>query len=221
MLADMPVEPFETFPEEFHVCGKTHVAFIACGIGHAHVKVLKIWFPVCGQYLLKGCNVKTGCNLIADGADYLVVGYRERRVYHDSAEHLVVYVAVKMFHQLFVGESGVCLQDHEGNLRRRAEDVPASQPLLRQACSFCHTLKRKHRVKPAKLTLIKTLAIFFQNIKFCKAQSRVNFRNILYLSHIFVGEIPPFWPSNLIFGGIPKDTKKPTNLQYFVYELVG
>ena len=27
---------------------------------------------------------------------------------------------------------------------------------------------------------------------------------------------PPFWPSNLIFGGIPKDTKKPTNSQYFV-----
>ena len=25
----------------------------------------------------------------------------------------------------------------------------------------------------------------------------------------------------LIFGGIPKDTKKPTNSQYFVYELVG
>ncbi|RGR89154.1 hypothetical protein DWY20_14275 [Phocaeicola coprocola] len=69
--------------------------------------------------------------------------------------------------------------------------------------------------------LIKTLAIFFQNIKFCKAQSRVNFRNILYLSHILVWIFPPFGLPNLIFGGIPKDTKKPTNLQNIMYELVG
>ena len=34
-------------------------------------------------------------------------------------------------------------------------------------------------------------------------------------------DIPLFWLSNLIFGGIPKDTKKPTNSKYFVYELVG
>ena len=31
-------------------------------------------------------------------------------VYHDSTEHLVVYVAVEMFHQLSVGEPGVGLQ---------------------------------------------------------------------------------------------------------------
>ena len=42
----MPVEPFEAFPKEFHVRRKTHVAFIACGIGHADVKVIKIRFPV-------------------------------------------------------------------------------------------------------------------------------------------------------------------------------
>ena len=126
-----------------------------------------------------------------------------------------------MFHQLPVRESGVCLQDHEGDLHRRTEDVPASQSLFRKAHGLCHTLKRKHRMKPAKLTLMKTLAIFFYNIKFCKAQSWVNFRNILYLSHILVGEFPPFWLPNLICGGIPKDTKKPTNSQHFVYELVG
>ena len=74
------------------------MALIASDICHAHVKVLKIWFPVCGQYLLKGLNVKTGCYLITHGDDYLVVGYGERRVYHDSAEHLVMYVTVKMFH---------------------------------------------------------------------------------------------------------------------------
>ncbi|WP_420324200.1 hypothetical protein, partial [Mediterraneibacter gnavus] len=46
MPAYMPVEPFEAFPKEFHVRRKTHVAFIACGIGHADVKVIKIRFPV-------------------------------------------------------------------------------------------------------------------------------------------------------------------------------
>ncbi len=126
-----------------------------------------------------------------------------------------------MFHQLSVGEAGVRLQNHEGNLRRRTEDVPASQSLLRQAHSLCHTLKRKYRIKFAKLTLMKTLAIFFYDIKFCKAQSWGNFQNILYLRHILVGEFSPFGLPNLICGGIPKNTKKPTNSQYFVYELVG
>ena len=67
-----------------------------------------------GQDFLQGINVKTGCNLIADGTDHLVVGHGKRRIYHDSAEHLVVYVAVEMFHQLSVGESGVRLQVAEG-----------------------------------------------------------------------------------------------------------
>lgn len=126
-----------------------------------------------------------------------------------------------MFHQLSVGEAGVRLQDHEGNLCRRTEDVPASQSMFRQAHSLCHTLKWKHRMKSAKLTLMKTLAIFFYNIKFCKARCWVNFRNILYLSHILVGKFPPFWLPNPVCGKIPTDTKKPTNSQYFVYELVG
>ena len=76
-------------------------------------------------------------------------------------------------------------------------------------------------MKPAKLTLLKTFAVFFQNIKFCEAQSWVNFEDILYLSHILVGEFAPFCSSNLICGGIPKDTKKSANSQYFVYEIVG
>ena len=116
MPADISVKLFDTFPKEFHVCRKTHVAFITRSICHAHVKVLKIWFPVCGKYLLKECNVKTGCYLIMDGAYYLVVGYGGRRIYHDSAEHLVMYVPVKMFHQLSVRKVGVRLQDHEGDL---------------------------------------------------------------------------------------------------------
>ena len=93
---------------------------------------------------------------------------------HDSTEHLVVYVPVQIFHQLPVGESGVCLQDHKGDLCGRAEYVPTTQVPVRQACGFYHTIKRKQRMKPAKLTLMKTLAIVFQNIKFWKTQSRVN-----------------------------------------------
>jgi len=52
MPADISVEPFETFPEEFHVSRKTHVALIACGIGHADMTVIKIRFPVGGQDFL-------------------------------------------------------------------------------------------------------------------------------------------------------------------------
>ena len=55
-------------------------------------------------------DVKTGCCLIADSTDYLVFGYGKGRVYYDSSEHLVVYVAVEMFHQQSVGESGIGLQ---------------------------------------------------------------------------------------------------------------
>ena len=137
----------------------------------------------------------------------LKLGYGKRRIYHDSTEHLVVYIPVEMFHQLPVGESGVGLQDHKGDLCTRTENIPATKTLLRQTCGFGHTLKREQRMKPAKLTIIKTLAIVFQNIKFCKNQSRVNFWNILYLSHILVWIFPPFGLPDLIFGGIPKDTK--------------
>ena len=221
MPADISIEPFKAFPKEFHVSRITHMAFIACGIGHTDVKAVKIGFPVWSQHFLEGINIKTGRYLIADSTDYLVVGYGEGRIYHNPAEHLVVYVPVQMFHQLPVRESGVCLQDHKGNLCAGTEYIPAPQMLVRQAHSLCYMLKWKYRMKPAKLTLMKTFAVSFQNIKFCKLQSRVNFWNILYFCHIFVGKFPPFWLPNLICGGIPKDTKKPTNSQHFMYELVG
>ncbi|MEE0387725.1 MAG: hypothetical protein UD960_15475, partial [Phocaeicola vulgatus] len=44
--------------------------------------------------------------------------------------------------------------------------------------------------------------------------------NLTYVAIVF-GQSPPSWPSNRIFGGIFKDTKKPTNSQYCKYELVG
>ena len=99
MLADMPIEPFDPFPKELHVRRKTHMTFITCDIGHTHVKILKIRLPVWGKDSLKEVNVKTGCNLITDSTDYLVVRYRAGRGYHDTTEQLIVYVSVKMFYQ--------------------------------------------------------------------------------------------------------------------------
>ena len=46
MLTYMTVEPPDTYPKKFHVSRETHVTLIACGISHAHVKVIKIRFPV-------------------------------------------------------------------------------------------------------------------------------------------------------------------------------
>jgi len=45
--------------------------------------------------------------------------------------------------------------------------------------------------------------------------------SIPYLSHILVRIFLPFGLPNLIFGGISKDTKKPTDPQCFKYESVG
>ena len=47
----------------------------------------------------------------------------------------------------------------------------------------------------------------FGTVALCKARSG--------------GGFLPFWLPNLIYRGIPKDTKKPTNSQSFKYELVG
>ena len=54
--------------------------------------------------------------------------------YRLFTENLVMYVTVQMFHQLPVGEAGVCLQHHKGDLCTRTEYVPAAQASLRQAC---------------------------------------------------------------------------------------
>jgi hypothetical protein len=45
MLADISVEPFEAFLIVSYLF-EAHMALIACGIGHAHMKVPKIRFPV-------------------------------------------------------------------------------------------------------------------------------------------------------------------------------
>ena len=63
-------------------------------------------------------------------------------------------------------------------------------------------------MKPAKLTLIKILAIFFQYVEFCKTQSGVDFGNISYLNldisprfgcqTVFMEEYPKIQKSQLI-----------------------
>lgn len=81
---------------------------------HADMKIIKTRFPTWGQELLKEINIKAVCYLITDGADYLKVGHRKGRVYHNSIEHLVAYVPAQIFHQLLIREPDVCLQDHKG-----------------------------------------------------------------------------------------------------------
>ena len=77
------------------------------------------------------------------------------------------------------------------------------------------TYRFNKRIATATIRFIVTVAIVVY-----KGSIPVVYR-MLTLRHILVGVFPPFWLPNLICGGIPKDTKKPTNSQYFVYELVG
>lgn len=42
LSADMPIQPFDTFPQQFHIRGEVHVAFITGRIRHANLFVLKI-----------------------------------------------------------------------------------------------------------------------------------------------------------------------------------
>lgn len=106
-----------------------------------------------GKHFLKGINVKTGCHFLTDGMGCFVVGYRTGRICYDSAEDLIVYVAVKMCPWSPVGEAGAGFQHHKGIPSRRTENVLASKTLLRQACFFCHTVKRKYGMESAKLYL--------------------------------------------------------------------
>ena len=46
MLTDMLVQTLNAFPKQLYVRRKTHITLIAGDIGHAHVKVLKVGFPV-------------------------------------------------------------------------------------------------------------------------------------------------------------------------------
>lgn len=60
-------------------------------------------------------------------------------------------------------------------------------------------------MKSAKLTSIN--AIFFQNIKFCKASNKVISKIFCILNHILVGEFPPIWAAQPYLRGILKGTK--------------
>ena len=75
---------------------------MACGIGHTHVKVLKVRFSSMRTGLPGEINLKAGCCLITDGAGYFIVGHGEGRVCHDSAEYLAVYIPVKVSNQLLI-----------------------------------------------------------------------------------------------------------------------
>lgn len=89
------------------------------------MQVLKVGLSIGDQNFLKRIDVKKGREFIADGTANLVVGYGTVRVYHNSTKHLIVDVAVEIFHQQPVGESGVGFQYHKGNLCRRRKTALA------------------------------------------------------------------------------------------------
>lgn len=97
-----------------------------------------------------------------------------------------------MFHQQSVRESGVRFQNHKGNLCGMTENIPASQPLFRQTV-FLPCME--HRMKPAKFTFIKTLAIFFQNIKlkWFKLFYSLHIFSITWLKKQYSSMIPSSW----------------------------
>ena len=45
----------------------------------------------------EGSQCQEGMKSLTDSIDNLVVGYRAGRVYHNTADQLIVYVSVKMF----------------------------------------------------------------------------------------------------------------------------
>lgn len=134
--------------------GKTHADLMTCGIGHAHLKAIKIRFPVQAFSTIRP--------ILAQGLK-----------------------------------------------------IPLHPGCCRQVCFFCHTARRKHGMKPAGLTFIKALAVFFRNIRLCKAQSMADSGSIPYLGPVFGLERLSllFWLPYPVCGGIPEDTRKPTDPQ--------
>ena len=124
-------------------CRKTHVTFITRGISHAR-EGSQDMVSSGRRYLLKEVNIKDGDAIsLPDGTDYLVVGYGKGRIYHDSAEYLVVEVAVEIFPPDVCRKSSVGFQDHKGNLCQRAKNVPASRRCSDKPMAFAIRSNRK------------------------------------------------------------------------------
>lgn len=98
LSADMLIQPFETFPEQFHIRGETQVAFIASGIRHANLFVLKIRSPVGDQYSQQCFNIQFPGQFLTDSTDDLVIAQRIKRIYLNTTKQLIMNIAVQVFY---------------------------------------------------------------------------------------------------------------------------
>ena len=165
MPSDMSVKPFETFPKQFYLlrnaCGSHSTWHQSC-TREGSQDIVSSVRPVspegsqCQDGMQSQCRWRwLSCNWLCGRLGLSWFHRTSGNIYCRWDVTPAVCWKIR------------CRLDHKGNLCQRTEYVPASK----QPHGFCHKFKREHWMKSAKLTLIKTHAIFFQNIKFCKAQT--------------------------------------------------
>ena len=94
---------------------------LAGGIRVHRVQILHVWSPHLRKYILLLLDLQLARQLQNYVIQQLVVCQGPRRVDYHIAEHLVVNVAVQLFHQLRAAQSGVHLQEHQCDLAFRRE----------------------------------------------------------------------------------------------------
>lgn len=92
---------------------------------------------------MEGLNVKRGWDVIRDRSDYVVVGYGEGGVYDDWGEDVIVYVGVEMLEEVCVGEWGIGVEEDEGNVGGRGEDIGGWEWVLGEGWGFWDRMKGK------------------------------------------------------------------------------
>ena len=130
------------------------------GIRVHRVQILHVRFPHLCKYILLLLDLQLARQLQNYVIQQLVVCQWSRRGDYHIAEHLVVNVAVQLFHQLRAAQSDVHLQEHQCDLTFRREiwlpsspwpQAPACQPEVLR-----HLTQRKQLLYPAQLALLES-----------------------------------------------------------------
>ena len=123
---------------------------------------------VWGKNPLKRVNIKTGCYLIADSADYFVVRHWVGRICHDDAKQLPLKCSTSGLSEnpayAFSTIRAIFVKN------RNSSCIPSL--LWRTAFAI---LSNRIRNEATKFTLIKHSWGIFQNIEYWEDQSRLNF----------------------------------------------
>ena len=119
-------------------------------------------------------NVKGGWYVIRDGSEYVEVGYGKGGGDDNWRENVVVYVGVEMLEELGVGEWGVWVEEDKGDVWGRSEYVGGWEGGVGEGWGFWDRLKGKEGMKVGKVSVIKSVGVFLENMKLCKRESRVN-----------------------------------------------